>query len=56
MSLNFCRNCGCPEEEHGGGAEGELCTGCEEECWFEPEDDEETEEDREVDEDAEDDE
>lgn len=36
-----CALCGCAEEEHGGGEDGELCTGCGEECAFEEADDEE---------------
>lgn len=36
MSNCFC--CGCDEHEHGGGLDGDECTGCGELCDFEPED------------------
>ena len=44
-NFNTCANCGCTEEEHGSGDEGEICSGCGEECEFIPvEEDEEDDE------------
>jgi hypothetical protein len=39
MSNWSCAACGCAEEEHGGGEDGDECTGCGEQCYFEEPDD-----------------